>query len=146
MRFEAKKGILFQVITYSLTGLIVGIIFYRILKGEALTSVFLLPDLVMLLFLIPLYWALLSTNYELTDKFFLYRSGPLKGKIEIDKIREIVVGKTLWVGLKPALAKKGLIIKYNKYDEIYISPESNESFVQKIREINPGINIIQDKK
>jgi len=41
------------------------------------------------------------------------------------------------VGLKPATATKGLIIKYDKYNDIYISPDSNESFVEAILKINP---------
>ena len=43
--------------------------------------------------------------------------------------------------LKPATALKGLIIKYNKYDEIYISPKTNESFVAEILKLNPEVKI-----
>ena len=146
MKFEAKKGILFQVITFGLAGLFLGVVSYRIFSEGTFTSKFILSDLVMILILIPLIWALFSTKYELSDKYLFYQSGPIKGKIEIDKIREIIVGKSLWVGLKPALARKGLIIKYNKYDEIYISPKTNEGFVSKIKEINPDIHVIQEKK
>jgi len=37
---------------------------------------------------------------------------------------------TMWSGFRPATARKGIIVKYNKYDEIYFSPDSNESFIQ----------------
>ncbi|MCP9201263.1 PH domain-containing protein [Gramella sp. GC03-9] len=146
MKFKAKKGTLFLAITFGLTGLFLVFISYRIFSESSFNYEFFPSDLVLILVLILLFWILMSTKYELSDKYLFYQSGPIKGKIEIDKIREIIVGKSLWAGLKPALATKGLIIKYNKYDEIYISPESNELFVQKIKEINPGINIIEENK
>ena len=33
-------------------------------------------------------------------------------------------------------------ITYNNYDDIYISPENREEFVQKLTQINPNINLI----
>ncbi|MEZ7900973.1 MAG: PH domain-containing protein [Flavobacteriales bacterium] len=47
----------------------------------------------------------------------------------------------MWVGFKPATARKGIIVKYGKMDTIYISPDSNEAFVKKIKELNPEIKI-----
>lgn len=88
-----------------------------------------------------LFWFYFGTSYKLSEDELFYRCGPIKGKIEISKITEIIKRKTLWVGLKPATARNGLIIKYNKYDEIYISPETNELFIEKILEINGKIKI-----
>ncbi len=73
----------------------------------------------------------------------LYKSGPFNGKISIDRITEIVKGKTLWVGFRPATSRKGLIVKYDKYNEIYISPKTNESFIEKILELNGKIKITE---
>ena len=146
MKFRAKKDILFQSLTYGLTILFLAFYLYRVFSEGISNYKFLLSDLVMVLILIPLFWAQFSTKYELTEKDLIYQSGPIKGRIEIEKIFEIIKGKSLWVGMKPAIARKGLIIKYNKYDEIYISPESNELFVNKIKEINPKINIVSVKK
>ena len=47
----------------------------------------------------------------------------------------------MWAGLKPATATKGLIIRYNTYDEIYISPESNEAFIEDLKKINGNTQI-----
>ncbi len=55
--------------------------------------------------------------------------------------REVIKGKTLWVGLKPATARKGLIIKYGKFDEIYISPQTNDEFINRLLELNDAIKI-----
>lgn len=89
-----------------------------------------------------LLWLYFGTNYELskTDGL-IYRSGPFNGKINTDRITEIIKGKTLWVGFRPATARKGLIIKYDKYNELYISPKTNETFIAKILELNSGIKI-----
>ena len=93
-----------------------------------------------------LIWLFFGTNYELTkENGLVYRSGPIRGKISIDRITEIVKGKTLWVGLKPATAGNGLIVKYDKYNEIYISPDTNELFVEKILELNEQIKITEWK-
>ncbi len=47
------------------------------------------------------------------------------------------------VGLKPALAEKGLIIKYNKFDTIYIAPESNEELIKDLLAINTAILVTE---
>jgi hypothetical protein len=91
-----------------------------------------------------LMWLHFETEYELTQTELKYKSGPISGKIEVRKIREIIKGKSLWSGLKPATARNGLIIKYGQYDEIYISPKTNDTFVNKILELNSNITITTD--
>lgn len=88
-----------------------------------------------------LLWIYFDTGYELTQSELKYKSGPLRGSIEIKKIHEIVKGKTLWAGIKPAMARNGLIIKHGKYDEIYISPDSNDAFINEILKLNKNIII-----
>lgn len=90
-------------------------------------------------------WIYFGTHYSVTDTELIYRSGPLRGTIQIQKIREIVRGKTLYSGLKPATAAKGLIIRYGKYDEIYISPDSNASFIAEVLQRNAQIRISEQK-
>ena len=88
-------------------------------------------------------WIYFGTSYELSQYGFIYRFGPMNGKISINRIKEIVKGKTLWMGFRPATARKGLIIKYDLYNEIYISPKTNESFIEKILELNGNIKITE---
>jgi hypothetical protein len=88
-----------------------------------------------------LLWIYFKTEYVLTASKLIYKSGPLRGSIEIHRIREIIKDKTLWSGLKPATARNGLIIKYDKFEEIYISPETNETFIKRILELNDKIKI-----
>ena len=114
-----------------------------ILKGEMEKGEYwsLIPVLGIVGFL---FWLYFGTNYELTkENGLIYRSGPFNGKISLERITEIIKGKTLWVGFRPATARKGLIIKYDKFNEIYISPKNNESFIKKILELNKTIKITQ---
>lgn len=86
------------------------------------------------------------TRYKVDAEHIYYRSGPFRGKIKLEDVHEIIVNKTLWVGYRPATATKGLVVKYNKYDEIYFSPDSNETFIKYILEQNPNIKITHSKK
>lgn len=88
-------------------------------------------------------WILLNTKYEIKQSFLFYTSGPIRGKIDIYKINTIEHQKKWFVQstLKPALGSKGLIIKYNKYDDIYISPKEKQKLIDALLEINPHIEI-----
>lgn len=90
-------------------------------------------------------WIIIGTGYDITPTHVFYYSGPMNGKIEVSSIHTIISGKTLWVGYKPATATKGLIIKYNKYDEIYFSPSTNDRFIETILKIKPDIKIIRNE-
>lgn len=93
--------------------------------------------------MILILWIYFDTSYEIENEDLIYRSGFLRGRIAISDIQEIQKGKTKWSGVKPALARKGLIIKFNRYDEIYIAPESNEELVSDLLKINSGIKITE---
>lgn len=89
-------------------------------------------------------WLILDTNYKVDAKNLFWKSGPFKGTIAIHSIRKIEFHKGIVIPViwKPALSHVGLIITYNNYDDIYISPENREEFVQKLTKINPNINLI----
>ena len=144
MKFKSRKDILFQIMTFGFSGLFIGISFFRVFLNEKINYEFIWSDIIMLIFIGFLLWLNFGTEYELTTTELKYKSGPISGKIEIERIKEIVKGKSLWSGLKPATARKGLIIKYDKYDEIYISPKTNETFVEKILELNGNIIITKE--
>ena len=143
MKFDSKKDILFSVITFGICSFLIGMTIVSMLDGSMKKEEYwtLLPILLVVGFLL---WLYLGTNYELTkENGLIYKSGPIKGKISIDRITEIIKGKTLWAGLKPATSRKGLIVKYDKYNEVYISPKTNESFIKKILELNGQIKITE---
>lgn len=83
------------------------------------------------------------TYYQIKNDRVHWRSSFLFGSFSIADIRKIEVGKTLWVGTRPATARKGLIIHYNKFDEIYFSPSDNEAFVEALLERKPDIEVVR---
>lgn len=142
MKFKSRKGFLCQLLCLGVGGLLIGKVLLDLLVSKKfdLIGVYIL----MLLTAGLLLWGYFDTKYEITASEIIYKSGPVHGRIKIDQINEIVRNKTLWVGLKPATAIKGLIIKYGKYNEIYISPEDNDLFIDKLMEQNDTIKIISN--
>lgn len=102
-----------------------------------------IPIIIVALCAIFILWILLDTKYVIKNSFLHYTSGPIRGKIDIYKINAIAHQKKWFVqsSLKPALGSKGLIIKYGKFDDIYISPKRKQEFIEALLEINPHIEI-----
>ncbi|KJS05355.1 MAG: hypothetical protein VR77_08905 [Flavobacteriales bacterium BRH_c54] len=137
MKFSSRKDILFTVLILGVSFLLIGLTFLQLYQGKEWHWANLLVFAVIFLLL----WIYFDTSYLLTKEHLIYKSGPIRGKINIADIREVEANKTLYVGIKPALARKGLIIKYNQYNEIYISPNTNTSFVKKLLELNAEIKV-----
>ena len=141
MQFKSRKDILFQLLEFSLIVVLIGAVLFRVFSNGIENYNFMCNDLFLGSAAGFLMWASFETKYELTKSELKYKSGPIRGKIEIDQIQEIIIGKTLWSKLKPATARNGLIIKYKKNNEIYISPKTNDSFVKKLVKLNNKIKI-----
>ncbi|WP_339886990.1 PH domain-containing protein [uncultured Flavobacterium sp.] len=97
-----------------------------------------------LLTLLLLLSIILKTEYRIKNNQLYWQSGPFYGKIDIKTIIKIkhhdgIFVPTVW---KPALSQVGLIITYNKYDDIYLSPQNEADFIVQLLEINPTIEII----
>lgn len=91
--------------------------------------------------IICLLWILFDTKYIIKDKILYYSSGPIRGKIDIEKIRKVKYHSGWYVPtiLKPALDTNGLLITYSQFDDMYISPKEQEQFVAELLSINPNI-------
>ena len=141
MQFKSRKDPLFTSIFGAIIAFLFFSTFYFIVEGNNVTA-----TIVTVVFnvavCILLIWMLTGTSYILNKEYLLYKTGPIKGKIALDTIQKIEVGQTMYVGLKPATARKGIIIRYNKYDQIYISPNSNSSFVDELKKLNPSIEVL----
>lgn len=99
----------------------------------------------LMIFLMPstiIFWPYFDTYYQIDNQILKYKSGYIKGAIEIGFITNILKGKTRWVGIKPALATGGLIVKYNRYDDVYLAPEDSETFIKDLLSVNPSIQVI----
>ncbi len=89
-------------------------------------------------------WILLDTKYSINAEILFFYSGPFRGKININSIRKIEhhSGLIVPVTYKPALDTKGLIIYYNSFDDIYISPKEVDIFLEELLKINPNITVV----
>ncbi|WP_410528141.1 PH domain-containing protein [Sphingobacterium sp. IITKGP-BTPF85] len=38
--------------------------------------------------------------------------------------------------------QKGLVIYFNKYDDVFVNPRSEDSFIQELLKVNPDLEII----
>ena len=130
-------------INYLLIGFIILPIAIFFLDKNTFTArpYILLPLLVPLVLTL---WIYFDTLYKIENNKLIYRSGFFKGEIDISTIKEIVKGKTMWSGVKPAMAKNGLTITLDKYPRrIYIAPESNEEMIADLLKINSKIEITE---
>ena len=127
--------------TFGVSACIAGLLFSPKFDFIAIQLLFIGFFLLLLIFLISMW---LKTYYRISNDKLYYRNGLIGGSLEIQKIQKLKVNQTQWVGFKPALATRGIIILYNKYDEIYVSPRQPDEFVQSLLAVNSRI-IIEDK-
>lgn len=119
-------------------GALIGLGAIYILFGERPSSWGLLPLSVPVIMLAGV---LFQTDYRIEADTLYYRSGFFRGKVSISSIRKIERNHTLWAGYKAAAATRGLVIHYNRFDDLYVTPEAEAEFLQALREINPRIEM-----
>ncbi len=90
-----------------------------------------------------LVWMWHDTYYLIDDNQLLYKSALLRGSIDISSIVEIEKNKKIYAGVKPSLSNKGVVIKYNKWDDIFMSPIDIDHFISALKDVNPGIRTIE---
>lgn len=84
-------------------------------------------------------WCMLQTSYWLKGDKLYYKSGPLSGSIDINKITKISNEKSTSALTKPALAMGGLTIKYDRSKLIYIAPSDPQQVINDVLAINSNI-------
>jgi hypothetical protein len=90
-------------------------------------------------------WMWFGTSYKLDGSHLYFASGPFRGKIALTDIVQVTCGETLWAGYRPALARNGIVVRYSRWSEIYISPYDQEAFVAELVARNPRIAVIIKK-
>ena len=81
-----------------------------------------------------------STKYIITDNQLTIKClFIVSNKIDISKIRKIE--KTKSILSSPALSLDRIAVKFNKYDEVYISPKEKQLFVDELLKINSEIEV-----
>ena len=81
-----------------------------------------------------------STRYIIVENQLIVKCMFIvNDRIEISKIRKIE--KTNPLLSSPALSLDRIAIRYNKFDEVYISPKEKQAFVDELLNVNPDIEI-----
>lgn len=136
MRFETKRDKTFPLIFLFVFVLYSLIAFYSVITENDYSVIW--PFSGVLFFLALLFYLILKTTYFVFEENELVcRSLFFKRKISYSVIRKVEKQKGLYAGLKMSTAWKGLVVHYNKYDELLISPERDEEFVN---ELNTRLN------
>ncbi|GAB3203261.1 hypothetical protein ABID22_000943 [Pontibacter aydingkolensis] len=136
-----KKGFILYLLLGALIPPILVLSLANDIFSEAGTTLFLIIFSLSILPISLLTWIYLDTYYKIENGKLRYKSAFLKGEIDISTIKKVISGQTMWVGVKPALAKNGLIIQYNRFDEIYIAPESNNEVINDLLAVNKDIEV-----
>ena len=132
MKYNSAKGKTLPIVMLILLAFVIPMIIMKAWPGIA---IFLAPTGLLI-------WTWFDTYYIINEEKLFYKSAFIKGSIPINAIHEIVKHKGLYSGgLKPALSLKGLVVKYNRYDDMYISPEKADEFITELQKINPDIKI-----
>lgn len=89
-------------------------------------------------------WIFMCTYYTIEKGYLYHRSGPFFGKMKVSSIKKIKYHSGWYVPVlyRPATAHIGVIITYNKFDDIYFSPKNREEFVKDLLRLNPEIEVI----
>jgi hypothetical protein len=91
---------------------------------------------VVLLFLALLFYLILKTTYfVLNENYLICKTLFFKKVILYSSIRKIEKQKGIYVGVKFSTAWKGLIVHYNQFDELLISPEREDDFIVELESL-----------
>ena len=133
MKFYSRKG---NIIIFSI--IILTILTIISIWGKVYPASFIL--IIVLSFVI---WTWFDTYYVISNDQLFYKLAFIKGSVNINTIFEVVKNKASFSGVKPALSTKGIIVKYNRWDEIYISPLYIDQFIIELKKVNPKIKITE---
>jgi hypothetical protein len=140
MIFKAKRDWFFELIwlfvfiLYSIIGLI------EVVVNESYESLLILYSISLLLGILFIVIQR-STSYEIRDsELLICKMLFFKKQIPIQSIRKIERANGLYVGWKMNTSWKCLIVHYNKYDELLISPEKESEFIREITQLNTTIS------
>ena len=81
-----------------------------------------------------------TTQYIINENQLIVKSTWIVNeRIDISKIKKIEKSNSILSS--PALSLDRLLVRYNKYDEVLISPKEKKEFIDELLKINPAIEI-----
>jgi hypothetical protein len=138
MIFKTKVDLFYKLVV-AFVFVLFSIVLYSIDFEEDVFGFYftLILQILILLFLIA---SALTTKFTLSSTELICETFYWKKRIQLDTIRKVEKQTSLFAGWKISTAYKGIIITYNKYDELLISPENEEKFLLEVtNRINKSI-------
>jgi hypothetical protein len=138
MIFKTKVDLFYKLVV-AFVFVLFSIVLYSIDFEEDVFGFYftLILQILILLFLIA---SALTTKFTLSSTELICETFYWKKRIQLDTIRKVEKQTSLFAGWKISTAYKGVIITYNKYDELLISPENEEKFLLEVtNRINKSI-------
>jgi hypothetical protein len=131
MRFKTKVDWFYKsIILFLLAVFIVGVVSIYQDENTFEAVIFGLVFLLIISFLIA---AIFTTHFTFESDHLLCKYSFWKHKIPFATIKKIERQQSfVYAGWKMSTAIKGLIITYNRYDELLISPENEDEFIIKL--------------
>jgi hypothetical protein len=144
MRFNSKLDKQFKIFFFILIVIGLGVLTIRNLLFKDEFSI--TPFILSVISLGFIYYNSKTTYYIIEGNELICKSLFLKKKIEINSIRTIEKSNSLGSLFKIATAFHGLSIHYNKFDDVFISPENHPEFCKLLNEQNPSIQFLPEKE
>ncbi|SFT45757.1 PH domain-containing protein [Lishizhenia tianjinensis] len=141
MVFKSRIDTFFAGLMFLLLALFVWVFYMEVIQPDSPESF--VGSICLGITMLCILWFSLTCKYTLENNVLRYSWGPMKGSLLINTITHIERNTMLWSGIRPATARKGLVIKYEKYNEIYISPKNEDEFIQELLKRNAGIIVTQ---
>ena len=113
------------------------------LSGDSIEMVLAPIGILILLLSVLITVTFFTTYYEIQENLLVVSMFFYKTKIKISEIRTIKYSNSIIKTnfYKPGFHQRGIEIVYHKYDDIFISPNNRDQFIEQLIEQNPTIEI-----
>ncbi|PHX61817.1 MAG: hypothetical protein CK517_03480 [Flavobacteriales bacterium] len=113
------------------------------LSGDSIEMVLAPIGILILLLSVLITVTFFTTYYEIQENLLVVSMFFYKTKIKISEIRTIKYSNSIMKTnfYKPGFHQRGIEIVYHKYDDIFISPNNRDQFIEQLIEQNPTIEI-----
>lgn len=113
------------------------------LSGDSIEMVLAPIGILILLLSVLISVTFFTTYYEIQENLLVVSMCFYKTKIKISEIKTIKYSNSIIKTnfYKPGFHHRGIEIVYHKYDDIFISPNNRDQFIEQLIEQNPTIEI-----
>jgi hypothetical protein len=113
------------------------------LSGDSIEMVLAPIGILILLLSVLITVTFFTTYYEIQENLLVVSMFFYKTKIKISEIKTIKYSNSIIKTnfYKPGFHHRGIEIVYHKYDDIFISPNNRDQFIERLIEQNPTIEI-----